>query len=475
MITEYKFSGQAVRSQAKSNIADLASCFSNYNSISRDEQEAHAINSYIPKIVSIASHLGVLAENDPSLRDVLALSRLLRTSSKYDDFDPRYQSQYSTKLHEKPDVRSRINQRLIDLEGKLEIEDSPESRFVLLNAAIYLAGKDVDRFRSINLKANSNNLKGLFRELSKDFDTIELDYNANIEAGAAYEAGNEIKAELARKDFEIYLLSELRKKIILRLSKQDSSMEGSKRQIYDILNKKVKKYLSIILRLSKQDSSMEGTKEQIYDILNEKVKKHLSKYSINVSDASVEEFIKMQGNNLVDASLFNNLFNIARRTREDIRIKKNIDFLMYWQNGLHGRNLVFNGNGDERFYDAKDITAKTLEANGDGDCRFHKAENITAKKLEANGDGDERFCMAKNITAEKLEANGDGDERFWMAKNITAETLEANGNGDWRFYNAKNITAEELEANGKGLGRFNNAENFTINGRKFETISDEVI
>ena len=359
MITEYKFSGQAVRSQAKSNIADLVSCFSNYNSISRDEQEAHAINSYIPKIVSIASHLGVLAENDPSLRDVLALSRLLRTSSKYDDFDPRYQSQYSTKWHEKPDVRSRINQRLIDLEGKLEIEDSPESRFVLLNAARYLAGKDVDRFRSINLKANSNNLKGLFRELSKDFDTIELDYNANIEAGAAYEAGNEIKAELARKDFEIYLLSELRKEIILSLSEQDSSMEG--------------------------------TKEQIYDILNEKVKKHLSKYSINVSDASVEEFIKMQGNNFVDASLFNNLFNIARRTREDIRIKKNIDFLMYWQNGLHGRNLVFNGDGD------------------------------------------------------------------------------------WRFYNAKNITAEELEANGNGLGRFNNAENFTINGRKFKTISDEVI
>ncbi|MEA3378715.1 MAG: hypothetical protein U9Q69_03675, partial [Nanoarchaeota archaeon] len=176
----------------------------------------------------------------------------------------------------------------------------------------------------------------------------------------------------------------------------------------------------------------------------------LSNYNLrNFSDVSIEDFVKVQGNNLLDAILFNRLFNSCARTKEDFKVEKDMDCLLYKQDGLFGRNLVFNGDGEGYFIGAKNITAETLESNGDGDWRFAWANNITAETLQSNGDGGRRFVLAKNITAETLESNGDGEGRFAWATNITAETLQSNGDGDGRFYRATSFTI-----NGKEFKKF---------------------
>ncbi|MEA3378364.1 MAG: hypothetical protein U9Q69_01870, partial [Nanoarchaeota archaeon] len=64
MITEFTYSQEAVMSQVKSNLGDLVTHFSNYDSFPADEQKAYAINHYLPKLVSIASHLESLSKID---------------------------------------------------------------------------------------------------------------------------------------------------------------------------------------------------------------------------------------------------------------------------------------------------------------------------------------------------------------------------------------------------------------------------
>src|SRR3989344_5192582 len=108
----FKYNGEKVESQSRQNTADLVRAFSRYDFYSQDERTEHLHSSYIPKIVGIASHLGALAEQDDKLRDVRVLEMRFRKFCRFDDFDPRYSSEYSAKWSEKPDIYSEINQQL---------------------------------------------------------------------------------------------------------------------------------------------------------------------------------------------------------------------------------------------------------------------------------------------------------------------------------------------------------------------------
>src|SRR3989338_6207746 len=143
-ITRFIFSDEEVQKQLKQNVLDLATTFSNYDLLSEEQRTEHICSIYKSKIVGIASHLDALAQCDKKFKDVKFIRGLYEDTDGFDDFDPRYASEYSTKWNEKPDTQAEINQKLLDLEKILEIEGSPESRFVLLNALKFSVKKDAD-------------------------------------------------------------------------------------------------------------------------------------------------------------------------------------------------------------------------------------------------------------------------------------------------------------------------------------------
>ncbi|MEM4325926.1 MAG: hypothetical protein QXU40_01345 [Candidatus Pacearchaeota archaeon] len=440
-----QYSEEEVKKQLRQNVSELANTLSNYDLFSEEERIEHTNSKYISGIVGIASHLDVLGKYT-GLKDVRVLERLFRVSPKLDNFDPRYISEYSSKWNEKPDVQAKINQKIIDLENILKIEDNPQSRFILLNAIKYLAGKDVDSFVLRKVKSNAKKLKEIANELKKDFDVIDIPYNANIEGDGYFdEKSNEFRIRLPRKEFEIYFLSELRKNIAKSFK---GFVRGEGIDIY---------------------ISPGYNKDEIVKIVNN-IKRYIRSYNIKVSDESVELFLKKYcGNSPFEGLLFNQLFNIAKRTKLDFNADKDIYWLFFEQKGLYARNFNANGNGDWRFGWAGNINVQgDLNANGNGDARFYGAWDIKVKRdFNANGEGDDRFYEAENIVVKRdFNANGRGDKRFFRARDIVVKRdFNANGDGYDRFYEAENINVQgNLNVNGNGDRRFWGVQNIEVQG-----------
>ena len=386
------YNEKSVQDQLRRNVQDLAGAFASYDCFSEEQRTEHLCLQYKAKITGIASHLEALSENDDGLKDARVLERFYRRFSRLDDFDPRYGSEYSTKWNVRPDVQAKINQKIIDLEEKLGINDSPESRFVLLQACKLLAGKDVDKFVLRKVWSSARTLEEIAKELGRDFDVIDMPYNANIN-GEPYFYREEARVRLKRKDFEVYFLSELRKKVI----------------------KSVKKRIGNV--------AIKGGIYEIYNSLNIKIKNYIKGYELeNISDESLEMFLQTLGKTAFEGLLFNNLFNKCRRTKIDLKADKNIDALFHKQNGLYGRDLKIDGDGVWRLDNASGISAgRDLNASGDGDDRLYGARGISAgRDLKIDGDGDGRLYQAIGISAGRdLNANGKGNERFREAKSFT--------------------------------------------------------
>jgi hypothetical protein len=227
---EFYYSREIVEKNTKENIEDLVTIFSNFYKFNKKERERYLYENYVPKIVAIASNLKELKDKD-GYRDVKVLERLLRRSSEYDDFDPRYVQKYS---NERPDVKAEINERLEKILKKLNINACNEARFVLFNALKYLAGKDIDKFKIREKEYKKEKLiwklfpkrkeKELSELLQKPLDYVILPFEPDLEGLAEPFAKNKkVYARLRKEKLENYL-----KRIIERRLEEEifDLMEG---------------------------------------------------------------------------------------------------------------------------------------------------------------------------------------------------------------------------------------------------------
>ena len=81
----------------KRNIESLTSVFSRFNEYSEESKAAFLNKNYAAGIVAIASNLDSMFKSHEGMKQFEALSRLLRASNKYDNFDPRYLSEFKAK------------------------------------------------------------------------------------------------------------------------------------------------------------------------------------------------------------------------------------------------------------------------------------------------------------------------------------------------------------------------------------------
>ena len=381
------YSRENVESQLRQNVLDLVGAFSNYDFFSEQERTEHLHRDYVAKIAGIASHLEALSRQDETLKGVKVLERFFRKYSKFDDFDTRYSSEYTSRWNQPIDTQSKLNQKIIDLQEKLGIDDSPYSGFILLNAMKYLAGKDSDNFVLRKKETTAKTLEELASELQNDFDIIDLPYNPNIQ-GNPYYKSDEARIRLTRKDFEIYFLGELRKKTIEDISKEEQ-IEGNINEVYELLSKRI----------------------------NNSLKKYDSQTS-QISDQNLELFLQKCGSSAVEGLLFNHLFNKCKRTKTDFNANKKINRLFYKQKTLFARNLSCDGDGDYRFYSASGVSVNgVLSCDGEGDYRFGHASGVSVNgSLSCDGDGGGRFYSASGVSVNGvLSCDGDGVRRFYCA------------------------------------------------------------
>jgi len=192
----------------KRNIDSLVSVFSNFNNYSSDGKEKIINSNYVKGIVAVASNLDSMFEiYGDEMKRFRAVSRLIRASGEYDNFNPRYLSEFKTKVSDKLDVNSKVNQRLYDLEKRLGVEDSGIARFILLNALKYHAGKDVDKFELREVKRGDVGLDELLSVLHEDFDYFHALFQADMDKYCeVYAKDGCVRARFDRVGLEEYVL-----------------------------------------------------------------------------------------------------------------------------------------------------------------------------------------------------------------------------------------------------------------------------
>ena len=418
--TYSKENKEKVENQLRNNVKDLVAAFSNYDFFSEEQRTEHLHLDYKAKISGIASHLDVLAEQDERLKDVKVLERFYKKSNEFDNFDLRYNSEYSGKWNEKIDVKSKINQKILDLEKILKIENSPEARFVLLNSIKYLAKKDSDNFILRKVNSSAKTLEELSKELKKDFDVIELPYNENIEGNAYFTPkSEEPRVRLKRKDVEVYFLKELRKKIITAIG--------------NIENK-------------------EGKIEEIYAFLNSEINKNIVNYDLkNISDESLEEFSKTLGKSSTDVLIFNNLLNEVKRTKMDFETNAKLGSGVLYKSKIFARDIVFN--------EVKDYFMLESESEIEGDVKVNNARDCFMLESESEIGGDVNVNNARNWFMEKSKSKIRGDVNVDNAGDWFMGKSESEIGGDVNVDNAGDDFMWESKSKIRGDVNVNKAGN----------------
>ena len=291
--------------------------------LSENEREDVLNEIYFPAIFSISSVISEIIEphkrgyhdSIKDLKEIRALYNLFRASDNYSDLDLRYISSYKSMLEENPDIASKINQKLIDIVKKMEMPESLEIKFVLINAIMDSAGKKVKKPDFKKLKIKSDDLNDLLKAFEEDFDFLEISYSADAVKKASHGKEKELPASLSRKDAEIYFLERLRKSILDSVG----------------------------------PIGFNNRADFLYSHISYEITRLLPR-TLNIADSSVEEFERKcredEDDAFFDSVFLNKIFEKSRRTKLDLEISgKDRPFMFYRFNPVL-RNMYVAHAGD---------------------------------------------------------------------------------------------------------------------------------
>jgi len=365
-----------VETHTRKRVNDLTSMFSMYDLINEDEREEHLQEVYVPAVTEIASNLDVLSKEDAKYKSVKEALSYLKRNKGLNTFDPRYLSSYSTKWSEKPDKESKVNQRLIDIESELKLEDIPEARFVLLNSLRYLAGKEIDVFELRVHESYERGFVDLIDELEHNFDVITLPFNLKQKKKVSTKKKKgPLLSRFTRREFEGYILKRFRKDVI-------GDENGYLNQF----------------SFEHWEDRVENYEDEDYNDLEE----FCNLFDGRISDESFEDFASNYKKYAIDVALFNKLFWTCKRTKEDLRIVDgNRGHFLGYIKSLYGRNVYFNFPGEEVMEDVEKMDiSNDLIVFGNGYNRFNAIGEVTVgRDFVCSGRGDSIMgCGVNNLT-----------------------------------------------------------------------------
>src|SRR3989344_2252812 len=416
MISFY-YSEEKTEENAKRNLKELSDVFSNFDSFDEEAKENYIANEYIAKITAIASHLHELKSHSAS-KDIAILSRLLKMSKKYNNFDPRYVQEFSGKWSEKIDIHSKIAQKLEDILQALKITNTKEAKFVLFNSLKYLGfcqrreylektnnkkelleleKEQIDVFAKRKEKADDDNLEALIELSKKPFDDLEMPFNGNMHGFCRVFADNENKilAKFTREEFERYLL----------MKQYDLNAEKLANEEIVYANPK-----ELFSKLEKQ-----------VEIKGE------------YSDDAVISLEKTLSSNIYDSFFIREALKNARRTRTKLSLdgKKRDGFLAGTELFANKIELKDVGNDALRYGKYK---IRELIVEKAGDLFGHSAE-FNANKIIVEKAGN-WFGYGSEFNANKIELKNVGNDALTHGKYKIRELIVEKA-GDWFGYRAE--------------------------------------
>ena len=194
------YSSQDLHQTAKRHVAELESVFSHFDQYSPQSQEEYTEEIYKPKIVAIASNL-----SEMSLSETRQASELL-VNNDFSKFDPRYTQAFEGKWVKPVNPQARLNQRLYDLEAKLNLQESPYARFILFNALRYMNKQDIDAFQ-LRKYSDKTAPSDLIPLLDKPLDIVETPFQPEMNGFCSLIAKDKrVYAVFTQEQFEFYLL-----------------------------------------------------------------------------------------------------------------------------------------------------------------------------------------------------------------------------------------------------------------------------
>ena len=357
------YSSQDLHQTTKRHVTELESVFSHFNQYSTQSQEEYTEEIYKPKIVAVASNL-----SDLSMPEAREAGELL-VNNDFSKFDPRYTQAFEGSWNKKIDIEAKLNQRVYDLEAKLNLQESPYARFILFNALRYMNKQDIDAFQLRKEYSEKTNSADLIPLLNKPLDVIETPFQPEMNGFCSLIAKDKrVYAVFTQEQFEFYLLFREFENNIERIG--SLNMTGQSNDFYTELIK-------------------------MFNIKG--------KYS----DKAVESLERKLGNSIVESAFIGKALENAVRTKTSLSFEgKNRDCMLY-ENKWHGERFKVNKAGNY-FGNNAEFDCDSMELGDVGSYALYGGKH-KIKQLKVNKAGN-LFGYNAEFESELMELGDVGSE-----------------------------------------------------------------
>ena len=267
----------------RENLEDLVSAFSKFHLFDDASREEMTNLLYIPKVIAIASNLGMLVYEEPP--ETPELFEMIGLALANQDYDPR-------RKPTNPDEK-----RLNELCGRLVAEQgvavSGEAKFVMFNALLYLADQNINEFQVKEEIAERKELPDLRQWIGIDFDYLMIQVDAySTDIGQAFMKGKKLYTRLTHDDLELYLLRKTYADTVDMLyRKRKANMHILfKENAFSVKRATLEKFVEeevdrrIIGDMMKLGFLYQGKGGRIVDYIFEKVKKSLAEFMAGATE-----------------------------------------------------------------------------------------------------------------------------------------------------------------------------------------------